>query len=359
MRLASHPIDPNGANDISAASFDVTLGDAGGRFVAIGDIDGDGQNEIVVATGGADRPDVRVFSASGADTGRRLLAFDAAFQGGVRVATCDVTGDGVAEIITAAGPGGGPHVRIWSAGVRGITELAGFFAYAPAVQWRRLRGVRRRHGRRRCRDHHRRGTDRRTPRARLESRQRGRHRRSRASLPRLAAFARGLFVAAGDVDGDGRAEVITGAGPGAGPHVRVWNLRSGVTEMAGFDAYDPRFSGGVSVATGDINGDGRAEIVTGPGPGGGPHVRVLSLSGGSVMEMRQFLRRTIRHSPVACSLPAATSTATAWLTSCSVPSRAAGPHPSLHGRWRADRRRVRRRDPSGAARAPSRIFACG
>jgi hypothetical protein len=54
-------------------------------------------------------------------------------------------------------------------------------------------------------------------------------------------------VGAGDLNGDGRAEIITGAGPGGGPHVRVWDGASG-TEIYGLYAFDPSFAGGVFVA---------------------------------------------------------------------------------------------------------------
>jgi serralysin len=88
-------------------------------------------------------------------------------------------------------------------------------------------------------------------------------------------FRGGIHVAAGDVDGDGRADILTGAGAGGGPHVRVFSGRDGAA-LSGVMAYDPRFAGGVFVAASDVNGDGRAEIVTGPGRGGGALVHVFN-----------------------------------------------------------------------------------
>ena len=91
----------------------------------------------------------------------------------------------------------------------------------------------------------------------------------------MPAFTGGVFVAAGDVNGDGCADIVTGAGAGGGPHVRVFDGRTG-TETHGFFAFAPAFTGGVRVAAGDVNGDGHAEIIIGAGPGGaarGPRVR--------------------------------------------------------------------------------------
>jgi hypothetical protein len=43
------------------------------------------------------------------------------------VGTTDYNGDGLADIVTAAGPGGGPHVRVLNG--QGTTALADFFPY--------------------------------------------------------------------------------------------------------------------------------------------------------------------------------------------------------------------------------------
>ena len=56
------------------------------------------------------------------------------FTGGIYVAAADVTGDGIADIITQRGPGGGPHVLVTD-GATGepiAGPLAGFMAYDPA-----------------------------------------------------------------------------------------------------------------------------------------------------------------------------------------------------------------------------------
>jgi hypothetical protein len=63
-----------------------------------------------------------------------------------------------------------------------------------------------------------------------------------------ANFLGGVRVAAGDVDGDGRADIITGAGAGAQGHVKVFNGQTGA-EIRSFFAYGPNFTGGVYVAS--------------------------------------------------------------------------------------------------------------
>jgi hypothetical protein len=67
---------------------------------------------------------------------------------------------------------------------------------------------------------------------------------------------------------------VVGADAGGGPHVRVFDAGTGVEKFS-FFAYDPDFTGGVRVAAGDVTGDGVADIITGARPGGGPQVRVF------------------------------------------------------------------------------------
>ena len=101
----------------------------------------------------------------------------------------------------------------------------------------------------------------------------------------------GVHAQAGDVDGDGFAELLTAPGRGAvfGPHVRGWNFDGGtVTNIAkiNFFAYGT-LKYGAHVTGGEMEGDGYDELVTAPGPGVvfGPQVRGFDYDGGSIATM--------------------------------------------------------------------------
>jgi hypothetical protein len=158
-----------------------------------------------------------VFDGLGLTVLHSFYAYSSNFPGGVRVAAGDVDGDGFADVVTGAGAGGGPHVMVYSGS--DLSLLRSFMALAPF-------------------------------------------------------FLGGVFVAAGDVDGDGRSDVIVGAGEGGEPLARVFSGQTG-SLLNSFFAFDANFRGGVRVAAGDGSGDGRADIISGSGSGAGPHVKVF------------------------------------------------------------------------------------
>lgn len=70
------------------------------------------------------------------------------------------------------------------------------------------------------------------------------------------------------------AKIITAAGPTGGPHVKVFTL--GGTTLTAFYAHDIGFTGGVFVASGNVNTSGYDELITGADAGGGPHVKIFT-----------------------------------------------------------------------------------
>jgi hypothetical protein len=234
--MASRAILRNAQSGAILLDINPYPGFLGGVRVAVGDLNRDGMPDLITAAGPGAGPHVRAFDGR---TGQPLFSFFAydQFSGGVFVAVGDVNRDGFGDIITGADAGAGPHVKAFS-GANGA-QLLSFFAYD-------------------------------------------------------AGFTGGVRVATADFNNDGFDEIITGAGMGGGPHVRVFtavtnSTFTGVaTQLAGplgsFFAYGSGFIGGVYVAGGDVNGDGRADIVTGAGPGAGPHVKAFSGSTGAELD---------------------------------------------------------------------------
>lgn len=202
---------------------------AGSQYVAKADVDRDGRLETIAA----DASSITVYRDNGL-VSAKFYPYTTAYRSGVSFALGDLDGNGTLEIVTGTRVGGGPHVRMFNADGRLLN--GGFFAYATN-------------------------------------------------------FRGGVNVAVGDVDGDGKAEIITGAGFGGGPHVRIFT-RDGVLKNDGFFPYNSSFRGGVNVAAGDVDGDGDAEIITGAGNTGGPHVKVYNGAGRLVTEFFGFSARS-------------------------------------------------------------------
>lgn len=251
----------------------------GTSTVAAGDLDGDGVPDLISGAGPGGAPEVRVTRGRDSQEIGSFLAYDAAFTGGVFVAAGDVNGDGVPDIITGAGTGStAGHVKVFDG--RTDAVLSSFLAYDVGFTG----GVRVAAG-----DVNGDGYAdiitgtgaSATGHVKVFSGSDGSLLRS--FLPFDPAFTGGIYVAAGDVNGDGRADVVVGAGAGGGPHVKVFSGQNGGL-LYDFFAYDAAFTGGVTVATGDLDGDGRADIVTGAGPGSaGGHVKVFDGATGAIV----------------------------------------------------------------------------
>lgn len=156
----------------------------------------------------------------------RFLAYEPGFRGGVQTFAYDVTGDGVAEILTAPGRGRPGEVRVFSQ--TGV-ELPAyrFFPYGPA-------------------------------------------------------FTGGVQVAGGAMTGLGLTQLVTGQLSG-GNLVRVFDVTPGATPVNStpirqFRPFGATYTGGVRVTTADVGTfsgptglattrDGILEIISGTGPG--------------------------------------------------------------------------------------------
>jgi len=197
--------------------------------VATGDLTGDGVAEIVVAPGRARIGQIRVFTPQGVElTQYRTFAFGPTYRGGVDVAVGDVDGDGDNEII-ASRSSGLARVNVFAVDPLDLDPVAD----TPIRSFVGIPGT------------YRNGAV--------------------VTAGDYGTFAAGVPVSAVP---DGIAEIAVGSNAGIRAQVRVFDVTAAVRQVGSMFAIRPRFRGGVTLSSADWDGVGGEDIVVGAGVGG-------------------------------------------------------------------------------------------
>jgi hypothetical protein len=198
---------------------------SGGARVARADVTGDGIPDIIVGSGGEIQARVRVWNGAS-----NQLIFDIApfenFTGGVVLAAGDLNGDKISDIIIGPDNTGGPRVQIWAGGR--LQKMMNDFYGIPYPE-----------------------------------------------------FRGGIRLAAADVNKDGVDDLFVAPGIGGGPRITLFdgknlNTAQPTLIVGDFFAFDSSLRTGMYLAAGDVNGDGYADLIAGMGDGGPPEVKIFS-----------------------------------------------------------------------------------
>jgi len=211
----------NNGENIRAGFFAYNSKFRGGLKIAKLDIDAGGRPETIIA----DNSRIRIFSSYGFEK-TEFAPYGDKYNSGLAIDFADLNHDGQLEIITGSANGGSNEIRIFD---NNGELLNSWFAYKK--DWKNL----------------------------------------------------GVHVAAGDINGDGEIEIIAGAGIGGGPHVKIFD-KGGKILISEFFADDKNLRGGIYLAAGDINGDQIDEIITGAGQGSQPQIKVFNWQGALISQ---------------------------------------------------------------------------
>ncbi|PKL72673.1 hypothetical protein CVV26_00180 [Candidatus Kuenenbacteria bacterium HGW-Kuenenbacteria-1] len=222
--------DTNGNLKFQFLAYDLDYNK--GISVAIGDIDGDGKDEIITGPKSGE-PLIKIFDTNG-NLKFQFLAFNSKFKGGVNIATGDINGDKRDELIVSIASQESSYVRVYK-----LQENDLYLEFQTMIFNSKFKG--------------------------------------------------GVNIATGDINGDKRDELIVSIASEESSYVRVYKIQENDLYFEfQFMAYSFDFKGGVNIATGDIDEDGKDEIITSQREAGQSIVKIFDKNANLKTEFKSF-----------------------------------------------------------------------
>ena len=188
----------------------------GGVNIAVGDINGDGINEIITAPMKGGGPHIRVFDKNG-NVLYQFMAYNENFYGGVNIAVGDVKNDERAEIITAPASGHIPEIKVF----KGVILKHKFLSYDISM-------------------------------------------------------TNGVKLAVGDVNNDNWKEILT-VPNNMSPIIKLFNFKG--RKKGEFLSYSEHLKTGINIIAKDFSGDKKPEILTLPNKGSAALLKIYDSIG--------------------------------------------------------------------------------